>query len=103
MSAREDDAAESVNEVRISDSNTPLETLLLTMTSNEVVAYISGDQHEIIVIDNLGNRMRSINTVGWPSGLAPMADGSLIYSVYKTKTVYRVFSNEQSTKLIDAG
>lgn len=89
----------------LSDIKTPLDKLLLVTTSNKVVAYISGDRHGIFVIDNLGNLMRSIQTVGRPSGLALMANGSLIYAVYQSKTLYHVSPNysKRSTKLIDTG
>jgi sugar lactone lactonase YvrE len=91
----------------VKDSNikTPLEKLLLVTTTNEVRAYISGNQHGIFVIDRLGNLVHSYNTTGSPSGLAIMADGSLIYSVYEHNAVYRVSPTDstgnQATKLID--
>ncbi|XP_062575508.1 tripartite motif-containing protein 2-like [Saccostrea cucullata] len=63
-------------------------------------AYISGDGPGIQLIDRSGTELDNISTDGQPSGLAVMQDGSLIYSDYDNKLIYKVSLNKEKTKLI---
>ncbi|XP_062615974.1 E3 ubiquitin-protein ligase TRIM71-like [Saccostrea cucullata] len=86
--------------VKISETKTKKEKLFHVSCLSDRSAYISGDGPGIQLLDRSGTELDNISTDGQPSGLAVMQDGSLIYSDYDNKLIYKVSLNKEKTKLI---
>ncbi|XP_062614525.1 E3 ubiquitin-protein ligase TRIM71-like [Saccostrea cucullata] len=87
--------------VKLSETKTQKRELYNVSCGDDRSAYISGNGPGIQLIDRSETELDNISTDGQPSGLAVMKDGSLIYSEYINKVIYRVSLNKQTTKLIN--
>ncbi|XP_062572075.1 E3 ubiquitin-protein ligase TRIM71-like [Saccostrea cucullata] len=87
--------------VKLSVIKTQIRELYHVSCRDERSAYISGDGLGIQLKDKSGTELDNISTDGQPFGLAVMQDGSLIYSDYDNKVIYRVSPNKQTTTLIN--
>ncbi|XP_062603060.1 E3 ubiquitin-protein ligase TRIM71-like [Saccostrea cucullata] len=87
--------------IQISKTKSQKRTLYHVSCRDDRTAYISGGGCGILLIDRSGTELDNISTDGQPSGLAVMKDGSLIYSDYDNKWIYKVSLNKEKTKLIN--
>ncbi|XP_061195556.1 uncharacterized protein LOC133203787 [Saccostrea echinata] len=87
--------------VKISETKTENRKLSHVSCRDDRSAYISGEGPGILLMDRSWKQLDNISTDREPFSLAVMQDGSLIYSEYGKKVIYRVSLNKQKTTLIN--
>ncbi|XP_062572073.1 uncharacterized protein LOC134234033 [Saccostrea cucullata] len=87
--------------LKISETKTQKGELYHVSCRDDRSAFVSGQGPGIQLIDRSGTELDKISTDWEPAGLAVMKDGSLIYSDYDNKIIYKVSLKKQKKIFIN--